>query len=51
MIYIVHKALTSADKQAFLKILSYAKIKEDDLKFIDISCEDLDLDGKNFVLP
>mgnify|MGYP000868963107 CR=1 FL=1 len=49
MIYIVHKALTSADKQAFLKILSYAKIKEDDLKFMDISCEDLDLDGKNFV--
>ena len=49
MIYIIHKALTTNDKQAFIKILAYAKISEDLLKFVDITCEDLDLNGKDFI--
>lgn len=49
MIYIIHKALTTNDKQAFVKILAYANIPETLLKFVDITSEDLDLNGKDFI--
>lgn len=49
MIYIVHKNLTTSDKQSLVFIFSHIKIDESLIKFIDLSCEDLDINNKDYI--
>ncbi len=50
MIYVVHRSLTHGDKLGFLKILSCADIDENDVKFVDLTVDDLDIKTKDFIL-
>lgn len=50
MIYVVHRQITHGDKLSFLKILSCVDINEADVKFVDLSNEDLDVSKKDFIL-
>lgn len=50
MIYVVHRSLTHGDKLGFLKILSCADIDENDVKFVDLAIDDLDIKTKDFIL-
>lgn len=50
MIYVVHRSLTQGDKLGFMKILSCADINENDVKFVDLTADDLDIKTKDFIL-
>lgn len=49
MIYIIHKMLSSADKEGLQKILSHVGISPPEVKFVDIASEDIDIVNKDFI--
>lgn len=50
MIYIVHKGLSTPDKQSFLNVLGHAEISSDECQFIDLLHEDIDISTKDFII-
>jgi hypothetical protein len=50
MIYVYGNSFTSIDKESFRGIMSHFKIAGDKVQFVDLDHEDINLEGKNFIL-
>ncbi len=50
MIYVYGNSFTSMDKENFRKIMTHFQVEGDRVQFVDLDHEDVNMEGKNFVL-